>query len=246
MASVGSAPDRTRAIVLVSPNNPTGSFVTRRELDELTSLCRRRGWAMIIDEVFADYPLGAVAPEPPLTDVAAQVGVLAFSLGGLSKSVGLPQLKLGWIVVGGPDSQRRVAMHSLELIADTFLSVGTPVQLSAEALLRDGAPVRDAIRARVRGNLLRAGEVVARHPSCELLATEGGWSAVVRVPSTRTEESLVVDLLEQERVLVHPGFFFDFEREAFLVFSLLPPDAIFAEALDRVLRFASSMPDARP
>ncbi len=246
MASVAAAPERTRAIVLVSPNNPTGSFVTPGEIDALTTLCRQRGWAMIIDEVFADYPLSASPAEPPLTDVAAHAGVLAFSLGGLSKSIGLPQLKLGWIIVGGPEAERRAAVHGLELIADTFLSVGTPVQLSAEALLSGGAPVRSAIRTRVRDNLRLAAEVVACHPACELLATEGGWSAVVRVPAMRTEESLVVDLLEREHVLVHPGFFFDFEREAFIVFSLLPPEVVLVDALDRALRFASSMPEARP
>jgi alanine-synthesizing transaminase len=237
LASVAAAPRRTRAVLLVSPNNPTGSFVSPRELDALTTICRERGWAIVADEVFADYVLEA---GQPLTDIAARADVLAFTLGGLSKSVGLPQLKLGWIIVGGPDAARQTALNGLELIADTFLSVGTPVQLAAEALLAGGAVVRDAILGRIRGNLKRARDVVARYPSCELLPVEGAWSAIARVPATRTEESLVVDLLTHEQVLVHPGYFFDFDREAFIVFSLLPPEAVLTDALGRVLRFASS------
>jgi alanine-synthesizing transaminase len=237
MANVTAAPGRTRAILLVSPNNPTGSFVPRRERDALTAICRERGWAIVVDEVFADYPLVDGAP---LRDLASQADVLTFSLGGLSKSVGLPQLKLGWTIVGGPEPERRAALDGLEIIADTFLSVGTPVQLAAEALLADGACVRDAIAARIRGNLARSRDIAARYPACELLAVEGGWSAVARVPATRTEEALVVELLAREHVLVHPGYFFDFDREAYMVFSLLPPESIVSDALDRALQFASS------
>jgi aspartate/methionine/tyrosine aminotransferase len=190
-----------------------------------------------VDEVFADYVLEAGAP---LTDVAARADVLTFSMGGASKSLGLPQVKLGWTVVGGPAQDRASAREGLELIADTFLSVGTPVQVAAAALFERGATVRAAIHARVRANLATARRVAAAHPSCTLLPVEGGWSAVVRVPATRGEETLVLELLARERVLVHPGYFFDFEHEAFLVASLLVSEAEFAGAFARTLRFAEA------
>jgi len=237
LESVAAAPAGTRAVLLVSPNNPTGSYVSARELEALTRLCRDRGWALIVDEVFADYPLDAVAP---VTDIATRSGVLTFSMGGASKSLGLPQVKLGWTVVGGPEADRAAAIEGLELIADTFLSVSTPVQVAAPSLLERGASVRSAIQARVRANLAAARAIAASHPACDLLPVEGGWSAIVRVPATRGEEALVLDLLARERVLVHPGYFFDFEHEAFLVVSLLVPEAPFADAFARTLRFAEA------
>jgi alanine-synthesizing transaminase len=237
VSSAASAPASTRAMLVVSPNNPTGSFITERELDQITALCRQRGWALIADEVFADYPLEEAAP---LTDIATRAGVLSFTLGGASKSLGLPQVKLGWIIVGGPAEERDAALAGLELVADTFLSVGTPVQVAAPALLGRGAAIRDAIHARSRRNLSRAREIAARHPSCAVLRVEGGWCAPVRVPATRSEEALVLDLLERERILVHPGYFFDFPHDAFLVISLLPEETIFAEAFERTLQFLTT------
>jgi alanine-synthesizing transaminase len=234
--SMAAAPAATRAVLLVSPNNPTGSFVSARELDRLMAVCRDRGWALIVDEVFADYPLEA---REPLTDVAARADVLSFTLGGASKSIGLPQVKLGWTLVGGAEAARGAALAALELIADSFLSVGTPVQVAASRLLRDGVAVRVAIRERVRQNLLTARAAIAATPACNLLPVEGGWSAIVRVPATSGEEELVLRLLEQDHVLVHPGFFFDFPHEAFIVVSLLPPPDIFADGFARVLHAAN-------
>jgi alanine-synthesizing transaminase len=234
--SMSAAPADTRAVLLVSPNNPTGSYVSAREVETVTRLCRERGWALIVDEVFADYALDA---EAPVTDLAADAGVLTFSMGGASKSLGLPQVKLGWAVVGGPSGDREAALEGLELIGDTFLSVGTPVQVAAPELLRRGAAVRSDIHARLRANLAAANGIASRYPGCNLLPVEGGWSCVVRVPATRGEESLVLDLLAEQRILVHPGYFFDFEHEAFLIVSLLVPEAAFADAFERTLRFAS-------
>ena len=233
VASMDSAPASTRALILVSPNNPTGSYITARELASVLAVCRDRGWALIVDEVFADYPLEI---EHPLTDVASRADVLTFSLGGASKMLGLPQVKLGWIIAGGPDDQRREALHALEHIADTFLSVSTPVQVAAPSLLREGASVRAAIHERVRDNLDCARAIAQRYPSCQVLRTEGGWCATVRVPATRPEDILVLDLLTAERVLVHPGYFFDFPHEAFIVVSLLVEPAVFADAFARCLR----------
>ncbi len=233
--TLATAPETTRAVLVVSPNNPTGSFLSRRDAARLTTLCRERGWALIVDEVFADYVVDAI---DPLTDLAAGADVLTFSLGGASKSLGLPQVKLGWTLVGGPAAERDRALAALELVADTFLSVGTPVQVAAPRLLRDGAPVRGAIQQRVRTNLAAARALQVLYPACDLLPVEGGWSLIVRVPATRGEEAIVLDLLARERVLVHPGFFFDLPHEAFLVISLLPPAAQFADAFRRVLAHA--------
>jgi len=235
--ALAAAPDTTRAVLAVSPNNPTGSFLSARDVETLITICRDRRWALIVDEVFADYPIDATAP---LTDIAARADVLSFSLGGASKSIGLPQVKLGWTLVGGPAPARDEALSALEVIADTFLSVGTPVQVAALELLQAGAAVRAAIRERICGNLAAGRRIAASFPACDLLPVEGGWSLLVRVPARRSEEQLVLDLLEQERLLVHPGFFFDLPYETFLVVSLLPSPDDFADGFARLLRHADS------
>lgn len=236
-SSLESAPPSTRALVVVSPNNPTGSYLTASELDRVVALCRDRGWALIADEVFADYPLEADARA---TDIAARSDVLAFTLGGLSKTVGLPQLKLGWIVAGGPPAACNAALAGLELIADSFLSVNTPVQVAACHLLERGAAIRTEIHDRVRANLAQLRSTATQFPACDVLNVEGGWSAVIRVPATRTEEQLILELLDREGILVHPGYFFDFAREAFVVVSLLIRPDVFHDAIPRLLRFATS------
>jgi aspartate/methionine/tyrosine aminotransferase len=232
--SLAAAPPDVRALLVVSPNNPTGSFLTGEEFQRVVTLCRQRQWVLIVDEVFADYPLEA---RRPLTDIAARSEVLCFTLAGLSKTIGLPQLKLGWLIAGGPAAERDAALAALEVIADSYLSVGTPVQVAAPTLLSTGASIRTSIQGRIRSNLSTLRTMAGEFPASEVLRADGGWSAVVRVPSTRGEESLVLDLLRAERVLVHPGYFFDFPREAYLVVSLLPPEESFADAVARLLRF---------
>lgn len=234
---IAAARDDVRAVLLVSPNNPTGSYVTARDADTLAAICRERGWAMVSDEVFAEYALDA---EAPATEIARRARVLSFTLGGASKSLGLPQMKLAWTIVDGPVQQRIDALSRLALIADTFLTVNTPVQVAAPDLFRRAAPIRKAIHERVSRNLTAAREVACAHPACEVLRVEGGWTAVVRVPATRSEEALTLGLVEDEHVLVHPGYFFDFPHEAFVIVSLLPQEDVFAEAFARVLRYASA------
>jgi len=236
--SLAAAPVPTRAVLLVSPNNPTGSFVSAAELERLTAVCRDRGWALIADEVFADYQLDEAHP---VTDLAARADVLSFTLAGASKTLGLPQVKLGWIIAGGPARDRAAALAALDLIADTFLSVSTPVQLAAALLLDEAASVRAAIHDRVTRNLNRARELAGTCPSCTVLRVDGGWSAPVRVPAVQSEEAVVLSLLQRERVLVHPGYFFDFPHEALLVVSLLPTEAAFADAFGRTLRFVDGL-----
>jgi len=233
--SLAAAPADVRAVLLVSPNNPTGSYVATQEASRVAALCRERGWAIVADEVFADYALGGT----PATECAMNLGVLSFTLGGASKSLGLPQVKLAWMVVDGPPHVRDRALELLAIVADTYLSVGTPVQVATPSLIGRGGPIRTQIHERLAANLARAREVAAGYPACTVLPVEGGWSLVVRVPATRAEEALVVELLERERILVHPGYFFDFPHESFIVVSLLPPEDAFAEAFDRTLRFAS-------
>jgi len=225
---------RTRAVLLVSPNNPTGSFIRRDELQRLETLCEERQIAIIADEVFRDYEL-----EPGAADEAARPATLeralSFTLGGLSKSAGLPQLKLGWLVAAGPDPLVDDALQKLELICDTYLSVSTPVQIAAAELVRRSAAVRAQIADRARANYAALTETVASAPSCAVLRAEGGWYAVVQVPTLESEEDLVLRLLRTHAVLTHPGYFFDFSRESFLVVSLLAREAAFREGIARVL-----------
>ena len=223
---------RTRAIVLVNPNNPTGSYVKRGELSALTSFCARRGIALISDEVFADYELS----EDPdrVTTLAGVEECLAFSMSGLSKVAGLPQMKLGWLVVSGPAALRAEAWEKLEWIADTYLSVSTPVQCAAARLLAAGDTVQREIRQRASANLAFARGVVAGSPA-NILAVEGGWYITLQVPRLHSEEEWTLQLLERADVLVQPGFFYDFESEAYLVVSLLTAPEIFREGLARLV-----------
>jgi alanine-synthesizing transaminase len=225
---------RTRAIVLVNPNNPTGSFLKQSELGPLIALGRKHNLALISDEVFSDY---ALRPDQAqlvrsLTEVTE---VLTFALSGLSKVAGLPQFKLGWIVTSGPHPERRLAFERLELIADTYLSVSAPVQLAAPALLGMRIQLQNQILARVRANrAFLLGQIGSSSP-WRLLETEGGWYAILEAPRIQTEEEWVLSLLAADGVLVQPGFFFDFEKEAFLVLSLLTPEDVFHEGVRRIL-----------
>jgi len=222
-----------RAVLAVSPNNPTGSILTAGELQHLARVCADRGAALILDEVFADYSIGTHARASE-----NRFECLTFRLGGLSKSAGLPQVKLGWIAVQGPEPLVADALERLDLICDTYLSVSTPVQVAAPALIREGALVRAPILDRVRSNDAALRAASASFPSVEVLPCDAGWSVVLRVPSTRTEEELVLELLADDGVLIHPGFFFDFPHEAFLVGSLLPQPRVFMEGMRRVLERA--------
>jgi len=225
-----------RAVLVVSPNNPTGSMLRRADREWLADLSASRGVALIADEVFADYPLSR------RTDAASLAGdtrALTFTLGGLSKSAGLPQLKLGWIVVSGPTALRDDAMARLDVICDTYLSVSTPVQIAAPVLLEHGRAIRAAIQDRITRNLSALRADVARVPAVTLLEPEGGWSVVLRVPAVPGEEAFVLRLLQDDHVVVHPGYFFDFSEEAFLVVSLLPDAATFDDGVMRLLRRAA-------
>jgi alanine-synthesizing transaminase len=230
--------ERSRAIVLVNPNNPTGSFMKSGELERLTALSVDPGGelqiALISDEVFSDYAFGADAERA--ASVASVDSGLAFALSGLSKIAGLPQMKLGWIVAAGAPEQQSRAVERLEWIADTYLSVGTPVQCAAARLLAAGESVREQIRKRTAENLAFAREAL-RGSDASLLSVEGGWYATLQVPRLRSEEEWVLELLERANTVVQPGYFFDFDSEAYLVVSLLTLRAVFEEGLNRLIEF---------
>jgi alanine-synthesizing transaminase len=228
---------KTRAVVVVNPNNPTGSFLKRAELERLDEFAARQGIAILSDEVFADYGFGVDAER--VGTLVGSRGALAFSMSGLSKIAGLPQMKLGWIVASGPGHAG--ALEKLEWIADTFLSVASPVQAALPELLRTGAGIRGQIGARTAANLevLRA---KTRGSAANVLGVEGGWYAILQVPRTLSEEQWAVGLLRDCDVLVQPGFFYDFEVEAFLVVSLLTEPGVFAEGVERMMRYILAPP----
>jgi alanine-synthesizing transaminase len=216
--------ERTRAVVVVNPNNPTGSYVTADEQEALARL----GIPIIADEVFHPFAF-ETAPPPIISD-----DVLTLSLGGLSKSAGLPHFKLGWIRVSGPRGARSEALAALELIADNFLSVATPVQAALPEILRIAPRIREAIAARTRAALAALREALADKKSAQLLPVEGGWSAVVRVPRLDTDEDFALQALERG-VVVQPGYFFDFDREGCFVVSLLTPPEVMQEGIARIV-----------
>ena len=223
---------RTRAIVAVHPNNPTGSFVADSARQELNAICRERKIAVVVDEVFLDYQLGGRTRRSFVGNNEA----LTFTLSGLSKICALPQMKLAWLAATGPEGVVEEAMARLEIIADTYLSVSTPVQVAAPALLSERAGIQGQICERVRQNLAELDKKLAGHGSYSRLEIEGGWYAVVRVPVTGSDEDLALDLLERHSVLVHPGHLFDFQREGHLVVSLITPPQEFTAGLTALLR----------
>ena len=242
LARILAATPRARALLVVNPCNPSGAYLHADDRAALATLAERHGLALVSDEVFARYPADDALAPARVTCAAAAASaaddVLTFSLGGLSKSAGLPQVKLGWILAGGPRAVRRDALARLELIADAYLSVATPVQLAAPALLALGDEVRAQILARVRDNRARLAARIAAADAAgagiTLLPAQAGWYAILRYPALATDEELALAALERG-VLVHPGYFFDLDGGTFLVVSLLPPPATFARGLDALL-----------
>lgn len=225
----------TRGIVLVNPNNPTGSYVNAAERERLNHISLERQLALIVDEVFLDYALD----DSPHPSFATNTGALTFTLSGLSKISALPQMKLAWIAVNGPANLARQAMQRLEVIADTYLSVGAPVQFAARTMLEQRRAVQSQILARGRQNLAELDRQLTLQRTCSRLAVEGGWYAILRVPVTQSDEDLAVALLREKDVLIHPGHFYDFPQDGFLVLSLIAPPSDFGEGLERVLGFVA-------
>jgi alanine-synthesizing transaminase len=223
---------RTRAVVLVHPNNPTGSYVTKDERAALNHICREHNLAIIVDEVFLDYAQDGRLP----ASFASNAEVLTFTLSGISKISALPQLKLAWIAASGPADQLQLALSRLEIIADTFLSLNAPVQLAASTLIDQRHSLQPQLLDRVRANLSELDRQLAQQKACQRLAVEGGWYAILRVPVTQSDEDLAIEILHKAGVLVHPGHFYDFPRDGYLVLSLITPLSQFQEGIDRLLR----------
>ena len=221
---------RTKAIVVVSPNNPTGSFLKTRELNALIEVAARCELTLISDEVFMTYPAGLA--DDRVRSLIGHNEALSFSLNGLSKAAGMPQMKLGWMVVNGPQEEALSALGKLELLLDTYLSVGTPVQRALPRLFALGAAVHVQIQERLRQN--RETLAMLRQNPIESLASEAGWSAILRVPAVRTEEAWITSLLTEHGVVVQPGYFYDMAAEAYLVVSLLASPQTFAAGIARL------------
>lgn len=227
---------RTRAVLVVNPNNPTGSILSAREAAELAAICAQREIAIIADEVFLDF----VDDRDAARTFADEKRALAFTLSGLSKISALPQMKLAWLICSGPAAMARGALARLEVIADTYLSPGTPVQIAAPELLKVGGEMQRQLRERVDANLAKLDASIANAAHITRLARAGGWYAVLRVPATRPDEEMAVAPLEEKSVLIHPGRFFDFAQDGFVVLSLIAPLEEFAEGSRRLVEFFGS------
>ncbi|HWW13193.1 MAG TPA: pyridoxal phosphate-dependent aminotransferase [Candidatus Dormibacteraeota bacterium] len=228
---------RTRGVVVVHPNNPTGSYVHAHEQESLNRFCREHDLALIADEVFLDYSLDRT----PRRSFAADQDVLTFTLSGVSKISALPQMKVAWIVTSGPAPAVEAAQARLEVIADTYLSMNAPVQWAVPALLEQRESIQQQLLDRVLTNLAELDRQLAAQKTCQRLNVEGGWYAVLRVPVTQTDEELAVDLLQRKSVLVHPGHFYDFPSDGYLVLSLITATAEFAEGIERLLESTISI-----
>lgn len=223
---------RTRGIIVVHPNNPTGNYVKPAEMERLNQICAARELALIADEVFFDFP---VEHEKPRSSFAANSHSLTFSMGGLSKTCGLPQMKLAWLALSGPERLKVQAAERLEVIMDTFLPVSTPVQLALPALLAQRFSFQEQLMKRLRYNMEEMDRQLAPIQSCSRLKIEGGWYAVLRIPELRDDDEFAVRLLETHGVYTHPGHFYDFAEQNYLVLSLLAPEKDFADGLSRLL-----------
>lgn len=227
---------RTRAVVLVHPNNPTGSYTKADEINDLNHFCEANALALIVDEVFLDYAYDGVARP----SFAQNNGALTFTLSGLSKISGLPQMKVAWVVTSGPEERKNAALARLEVIADTYLSMNAPLQLATPALLDQRKSLQPLLLDRVRANLGELDRQLTHQKTCTRLHVEGGWYAILRVPATQSDEDFAIDLLRKVGVLVHPGHFYDFPSDGYLVLSLITPIASFREGIHRVLHILNS------
>ncbi len=222
---------RTRAVIVVHPNNPTGHFTKAPERIKLNAICSAYQMAIVADEVFFDFALDGNRA----ASFATNSGVLTFTLSGLSKISGLPQMKAAWLTVGGPQNLKSEAFGRLEVIADTYLSVNAPVQLAMPAFLGQHQSFQEQLLSRVRGNLAELDRQLDGQRACGRLAVEGGWYAVLRVPAIRSDEDLALELLTSQNVYVHPGHFYDFPSTRYMVLSLMTPAKEFAEGTSRLL-----------
>jgi aspartate/methionine/tyrosine aminotransferase len=227
---------RTRAVVVVHPNNPTGSYVADEERSALNKFCREYNLSLIVDEVFLDYAHDGAQR----STFATGQDVLTFTLSGVSKISALPQMKLAWIVTSGAGEQASAALGRLEIIADTYLSMNAPIQLAAPVLLEQRHSIQALLLDRVRANLSELDRELAKHKTCRRLDVEGGWYVVLRVPVTQSDEDLAIEILRKLSVLVHPGHFYDFPSDGYLIVSLITAPENFRRGIALVLELLNS------
>ena len=222
---------RTRAIVVVNPNNPTGHFCKPDDMHRLNQLCLEGELAIIGDEVFLDFSMGNnIAPS-----FASNNKALTFTMSGLSKISGMPQMKVAWLIAGGPEALKQQAVARLEMIADTYLSMNAPMQLALPVLLDLRHNFQLQCMQRVRNNVAKLDEMLSTQKLCTRLNLEGGWYAVVKVPVTGSDDDLALKLLNIRGVYVHPGHFYDFPADGYLVVSLITPELPFATGIQALL-----------
>jgi alanine-synthesizing transaminase len=229
----GRINDRTKAVLVVHPNNPTGSYASAQELESLNSMCRKFGLALVVDEVFLDYAFDGA----PRESFVCNEGALTFTLSGLSKLSALPQMKIAWLAASGREEELGTAMARLEIIADTFLSMNAPLQLATPVLLDQRRSVQPMLLDRLRLNLEELDRQIGKQTACGRLHAEGGWYSVLRAPAIQTDEELAIHLLDKFQVIVHPGHFYDFPSDGYLILSLIVPPQEFREGLGRVLGY---------
>jgi len=222
---------RTRGVIVVHPNNPTGHFLKLEEMRKLNEVCAAREIAIIADEVFLDFALG----DKRHATFAANSPALTFTMSGLSKICGLPQMKAAWLIVGGPEPLKQQALARLEMIADTYLSMNAPIQWALPAFMDMRREFQRQVMGRVKENLAELDRQLAGQKACSRLEVEGGWNAVIRVPATRSDEELAVELLATRGVYVHPGHFYDFPAAGYLVVSLIAPTPELAKGITLVI-----------
>jgi alanine-synthesizing transaminase len=218
---------RTRAVIVVHPNNPTGHFTKPNEITRLNQICAARNLAIIADEVFLDFGLTEITP----STFAANDAVLTFTMSGISKICGLPQMKAAWLLTSGPEELKARAIERLEIIADTYLSMNAPVQYALPTFLDQRQEFQSQVMARVRKNLNELDRQLELQKTCSRLEVEAGWYAVLRIPATQSDEDFALLLLESKGVYTHPGHFYDFSADGFLVVSLITPAEDFAEGI---------------
>jgi alanine-synthesizing transaminase len=223
--------ERTRGIIVVNPNNPTGHFCKSGEMKKLNEICSPRQIAIIADEVFLDFNIAENTPR----SFAANSESLTFTLSGISKISGLPQMKAAWVITNGPEELKAQALARLEVIADTFLSVNAPVQRAMPVFLDLRHGFQKQVMARVRKNLAELDKLLLAQNACARMDVEGGWYAVVRVPAICSDEDSAIDVLTTKGVYVHPGHFFDFPADGYLIVSLITPERDFNDGMKRLL-----------
>ncbi len=228
--------NKTKAIIIVNPNNPTGNYIKRNELKNIINICKENNIAIISDEVFIDYNINS----NEINTIAKVNDVLTFTLSGLSKICGLPQMKLSWFVLNGEKEICEEAKAKLEIISDTFLTVGTPIQLAVQDILRERKIIQQQIKKRINKNYELLEKRISNSKFFELLFIEGGWYSIFKLKEKINEEEFVFKLLEKKDVYIYPGYYFDFCNDGFIVVSLLTPENIFNEGVDRILEFARS------